>query len=518
MRVRASVSIRLAVAASAAMFVASGASPMAQSQAPQVSQPPATAPAPQTPAAKTDYPKLYLTAGRSTVLASDFDITRIAVTNPAVADATVVQPREVLIDGKGAGTISLILWGANNSRLQYDVVVQQPVSELQQNLQNLFPGEDIHVSSNDESTILSGQVSSTNVMLRAGELAKANSAKRQVVNMLQVPGGTESQQVLLQVRFAEVNRRALRELGVSFFTSGNGKWNTWGRLSTQQFTAPEFSNMQSTKTGDDVTSQSGQLSFSDFLNLFVLNAKYDVGALVRALETTGQFQSLAEPNLIAYNGQEASFLAGGEFPVPIVQSGTGSVSVQFKEFGIRLNFTPTIAGDVIRLKVAPEVSALDFANGVSLGGFRIPALTTRRAQTDVELRDGQSFAIAGLLDNVSQNDRSALPLLSKLPIIGPLFKSKAERQEQTELMVLITPRLVRPLDPDEVPPLPTRFKPMIKDDGKTNDKKPGGTGGNGGNGDKGSTVVDQLQGTGMTDAPAPAAAPAKVSKKQGGAR
>jgi pilus assembly protein CpaC len=440
------VSVRFAVAASAAICVVSGATPFAQTQRPpQVSQPPAqTAPAPpaQPQLPKADYPKVYLTAGRSTVLSSDFDITRIAVTNPAVADATVVQPREVLIDGKAAGTISLILWGGSN-RVQYDVVVQQPVSELQQNLQNLFPGEDIHVSSNDESTILSGNVSSTNVMLRAGELAKANSSKKQVVNMLQVPGGNESQQVLLQVRFAEVNRRALRELGVSFFTSGNGKWNTWGRVTTQQFTAPDFSGMQSTKTDGDVTSQSGQLTFSDFLNLFVLNAKYDVGALVRALETTGQFQSLAEPNLIAYNGQEASFLAGGEFPVPVVQSGTGSVSVQFKEFGIRLNFTPTIAGDVIRLKVAPEVSALDFANGVSLGGFRIPALTTRRAQTDVELRDGQSFAIAGLLDNISQNDRSAVPLLSKLPIIGPLFKSKAERQEQTELMVLITPRLVR---------------------------------------------------------------------------
>jgi pilus assembly protein CpaC len=516
------VSVRFAVAASAAICVVSGATPFAQTQRPpQVSQPPAqTAPAPpaQPQLPKADYPKVYLTAGRSTVLSSDFDITRIAVTNPAVADATVVQPREVLIDGKAAGTISLILWGGSN-RVQYDVVVQQPVSELQQNLQNLFPGEDIHVSSNDESTILSGNVSSTNVMLRAGELAKANSSKKQVVNMLQVPGGSESQQVLLQVRFAEVNRRALHELGVSFFTSGNGKWNTWGRVSTQQFTAPDFANLQSTKTGSDVTSQSGQLTFSDYLNLFVLNAKYDVGAVLRALEQTGQFQSLAEPNLIAYNGQEASFRAGGEFPVPVVQGNTGGVTVQFKEFGIRLTFTPTIAGDVIRLKVAPEVSALDFANGVSLGGFRIPALTTRRAQTDVELRDGQSFAIAGLLDNISQDDKSAIPLLSKLPIIGPLFKSKAERQEQTELMVLITPRLVRALDPDEVPPLPTRFKPFMKDD-KSNDKgkKPGG--GTGGNDDGASSVLNQLQGTGITDAPAPApvAAPAKDPKKPGGAR
>jgi pilus assembly protein CpaC len=251
------------------------------------------------------------------------------------------------------------------------------------------------------------------------------------------------------------------------------KQNWAARTTTQQFTAPGF---------DD---NAGGLTFGDFLNLFFFDRLHGYGALLRALESRGAFQSLAEPNLIAYNGQEASFLAGGEFPVPVVQGTSGAVSVTFKEFGIRLNFKPTIAGDAIRLKVRPEVSTLDFANGVSLGGFRIPALTTRRAETDVELRDGQSFAIAGLLDNLSQEDRSAIPILSKLPIIGPLFKSKAERAEQTELMVLITPRLVRALDPDEVPPLPTRFKPFLSSPGK------GGEGG------------DEFEGTGSVDAPEP---------------
>jgi pilus assembly protein CpaC len=178
---------------------------------------------------------------------------------------------------------------------------------------------------------------------------------------------------------------------------------------------------------------------------------------------------------MAYNGQEASFLAGGEFPVPVVQGATGSVTVVFKEFGIRLGFRPTIAGDVIRLHVKPEVSALDFNNGVSLGGFRIPALTTRKAETEVELRDGQSFAIAGLLSNISQEDSAAVPLLSSLPIIGNLFKSKANRAERTELMVLITPRLVRPLDPDEVPPLPTmprQFLPPEEPQGAPADGPP----------------------------------------------
>jgi pilus assembly protein CpaC len=488
-----SVGGKFAALACALMCAAAGAASHAQTPAaPQPVQPVQTVP--QTPAApaapaqapKSEYPKVALIAGQSTVLPTDFNITRIAITNPAVADATVVQPREILIDGKAPGTISLIVWGASD-RKQYDLVVEPPVTTLQQNLQALFPGEDIQVSSSDDSTILSGQVSSTNVMLRAGEIAAASATKRTVINLLQVPGGNESQQVLLQVRFAEVNRRVLQELGVSLFAA---RQRFLGRSTTQQFTAPDF---------DDGTS--GTLTFGDFLNLFFFDRKYGYGVLLRALQQRGAFQSLAEPNLIAYNGQEASFLAGGEFPVPVVQGATGTVTVQFKEFGIRLKFKPTIAGDAIRLKVAPEVSTLDFANGVSLGGFRIPALTTRRAETDVELRDGQSFAIAGLLDNVSQEDKAAIPILSKLPVIGPLFKSKADRAEQTELMVLITPRLVRPLDPDEVPPLPTKFKPFL-----------GGVG-------KDSTGKD-FEGTGPVDAPDPGKpeqlADKNVKKKSGG--
>jgi pilus assembly protein CpaC len=205
---------------------------------------------------------------------------------------------------------------------------------------------------------------------------------------------------------------------------------------------------------DTVTETGGKLNFSDFLNIFLFNTNWNVGTLIRALKQTGYFQSLAEPNLIAYNGKEASFLAGGEFPIPFV-TGLGQLSVQFKEFGVRLNFTPTIAGDLIRLKVRPEVSSLDFNNGVTVAGFRLPALQTRRAETEVELRDGQSFAVAGLMDNTAQTDRAAVPILSQLPIIGNMFKSKAERKERTELLVLITPRLVRALNPDEVPSLPT---------------------------------------------------------------
>jgi pilus assembly protein CpaC len=401
----------------------------------------------QQPAQAGGFDKINIIAGQSTVMMTDFDVTRIAVTNPLVADATVVQPREILIDGKAPGTISLIVWGSGR-RTQYELIIEPAVTSLQQKLRALFPGEDIQVGITDEAIVLSGRVSGNQVMLRAGEIAQASSSKLKVINMLQLPGGSDSQQVLLQVRFAEVNRRALQELGVSFFTGLSGFKDYMARGTTQQFAAPDFDNEDG-------------LVFSDFLNLFVFNTKENVGAVIKALQAKGFLQSLAEPNLIAYNGQEASFLAGGEFPVPIVSGITNTVSILFKEFGIKLTFRPTVAGDTIRLKVRPEVSSLDFANGITLEGFRIPALITRRAETDVELRDGQSFAIAGLLNNLSQDDSAAIPILSSLPIIGNLFKSRAERAERTELMVLITPRLVRPLNPDEVPPLPTQLNKFL---------------------------------------------------------
>jgi pilus assembly protein CpaC len=424
--------------------------------------------------------RVGLTAGRSTVLTVDFDITRIALTNPAVADATVVEPREILIDGKAPGTVTMILWGADR-RVQYDVVVDPPVSAIQQQLRNLFPGEDINVTVQDEATTLSGRVSSTAVMLKAAEIAQITSSKTKVINLLQVPGGGQSDQVLLQVRFAEVNRQALTDAGISLFT-GPGGYKDWVARVTPNSAAPTFT-----------TIPGGDVVLGDLLNIFAFNTKYNIGALIRALQSKGLLQSLAEPNLIAYNGQEASFLAGGEVPIPIVTGGTlAAVSVQYKEFGVRLNFRPTIAGDVIRLKVRPEVSSLDFANGVTLAGFRIPALITRRAETEIELRDGQSFAIAGLMNNIAQDARNQIPGLGSLPIIGLLFKNMSTRKERTELMVLVTPHLVRPLDPDEVPSLPTDPRLFLR---------PGGNG-----------VGDALQGGGGTmDGPPTPAAPRKGS-------
>ena len=405
--------------------------------------------------------QIALPVGLSTVLNTDFDVTRIAVTNPNVADATVVQPREVLIDGKAPGRISLILWG-NNTRLHYEIDVAPPTTSLQQQFEALFPGEDIRVTATDEAIFLSGKVNTTDVMSRAVNIAQAASPKSRLVNLLQLPQGAGSDQVMLEVRFAEVNRRAITELGTSFFTGPNGIGGNWvGRTTTGQFAAPAFTDRIGPPPPSDPTDE-GKFAFSDFLNIFLFNTQNNLGALIRALKSTGGFQSLAEPNLVAYNGQEASFLAGGEIPIPVAQGLTGAVSVTYKEFGVRLTFTPQITGDVIRLRVRPEVSALDFANGITLEGFRIPALSTRRAETQVELRDGQSFAIAGLLSNISQQDHMKLPGLGDLPVIGALFRSKAERAERTELMVLVTPRLIRPLSPSgirEVTPRSDKFLP-----------------------------------------------------------
>lgn len=448
------------------LALAAGASGFAQ--APQARQP-----------NQPEERRVYVTTGRSTVITTPFDVTRLAITNPEIADGVVVRPREVLVDGKAPGTISLIVWGGDE-RLQYDIVVEQPISSLEQQFQQLFPGEEITVTNNADALVLSGRVSSTQVMLRVAEVAQAAMPKGNIINMLQVPGGSDAQQVMLQVRVAEVNRRAILELGSSFFTGATGVGDWIGRGTTQQFGSVEFRELARTETVDgngDRTSLAleGEMEFSDFLNLFLFNTDWNVGTLIRALRQTGSFQSLAEPNLIAYNGKEASFLAGGEFPVPMVNA-LGQVSIQFKEFGVRLNFTPTIAGDLIRLHVRPEVSALDFNNGITLSGFRIPALSTRRAETEVELRDGQSFAIAGLLDNIAQTDRAAIPILSQIPIIGNLFKSKAQRQERTELLVLITPRLVRPLNPDEVPALPQLPEPFLQPEDNIGEHLEGGGG------------------------------------------
>ena len=403
--------------------------------------PPAPAPAPA---------PVELMVGQSTVLDVGVPIARVSLTSPDVADALVTSSKQLLLNGKTPGAISMFVWDRAGVLRRYDVVVQRDLSRLTEQIGSLFPGESITAHSTGRNVVLSGRVSSKDVIDRAVNVAAGFTEKKEdVVTLLQVAAAPPTDQVLLRVRFAEVSRSALTEVGGSLFTSATGIHNTIGRATTQQFAAPGFSNLEWSKNssdfGSDVTSASGSLSFSDFLNLFVLSEKYDLGLLVRALQSRGLFQSLAEPNLVAQSGKEASFLAGGEFPIPVAQ-GSGAnigVSVIFKEFGVRLSFTPTIIGDRVQLKVRPEVSTLDFANAVQLGGFRIPALTTRRTETEIELRDGQTFAIAGLLNNSMTSTLQKIPGIGDIPILGLLFRSKAAQKNRTELVVMITPEILR---------------------------------------------------------------------------
>jgi pilus assembly protein CpaC len=405
--------------------------------------------------------------GQSTVLDVGSPIQRVSLTSPDVADALVTSQKQLLVNGKTPGAISMYVWDRQGALRRYDLIVQRDISRLSDQLATLFPGESITAHSSGKNIVLSGQATSKEAVDRIVNVAAGFTDKREeVVSLLQL-APVPTDQVLLHVRFAEVSRSALTEVGASLFTSATGIHNTIGRVTTQQFPANGYDAMQWTKNsgdfGADVTSASGKLTFSDFLNLFVLSEKYDLGILIRALQSRGLFQSLAEPNLVAESGKEASFLAGGEFPIPIAQ-GSGAnigVSVMFKEYGVRLGFTPVINGDRIHLKVRPEVSTLDFANAVQLAGFRIPALTSRKTETEIELRDRQTFAIAGLLNNNMTSTMQKIPGIGDIPVLGLLFRSKAAQKNRTELVVMITPEILRAGSTGVTGTLPRQEEPYL---------------------------------------------------------
>jgi len=358
----------------------------------------------------------------------------VSLTSADIADAVVTSSSQLLVNGKTPGTISMYVWERTGGLRRYEVEVQRDLAVLNDQIKRLFPGESIEAQSSGKGIVLSGLVNSKETFDKAAIVAGGFVDKADaIVNMLRIQESTASNQVLLKVRFAEVTRSAVTDLGVTLFTGANGYKDVLARTTTTT-PAPVFDN-----------SNPGQpkLVFSDFLNLFFFDTKHQLGAAIQALQTKGQFQMLAEPNVVAESGKEASFLAGGEFPVPVAQ-GSGAnlaISVSYKEFGVRLNFTPVIHSDRVHLKVRPEVSTLDFANGVLLNGFRIPALSTRRTETEVDLMDGQTFAIAGLINNSMNSTLQKIPGIGDIPILGLLFKSKAANKDQTELVVMITPQL-----------------------------------------------------------------------------
>jgi pilus assembly protein CpaC len=406
---------------------------------------------------------LTLMAGRGELLEFSSAVQRVAIAEPKIADAVVVSPREVMVNAKSAGHTTLVVWEGDAAPVRYDIRVVSDTTEidtLRRELREALPGASVSVTGNEETLVLTGTAKDAEQSKKAAALASTRS--RKVVNLLQTPPLPDPRQVLLQVKFATVDRLALTELGFNYF-SRNDK--TLGGLSTQQFQQPRFSQLQfENQRFSDTT-----VSIADFLNLFIFRPDLNIGATIRALQARNLLQILAEPNLITVEGKQASFLAGGQFPFPtITTTPTGGstapvITVQFKPFGVQLNFTPTVTeSGAIRLQVKPEVSSLDFANAVTLQGFLIPAISTRSAETEVVLKDGESFAIAGLIDNRVQQVLNKLPGLGDVPIIGRLFRSRSTRKTANELLVVITPRFVRPLSPEEqikLPEMPELFLP-----------------------------------------------------------
>ena len=399
---------------------------------------------------------LRVMVGKSLLINSTERLSRISVTDPNIATATVMTPTQILVNGRSPGEISLIIWDELDRSRSFDLRVDVDVSTCAEEERRVFPDEQISVTPSRSAIVLSGHVSNEEVYKRAGELASAYSPK--VVNVLTF-GPVGAQEVLLQVKFAEVDRSVLTQLGVNFISTGAA--NTIGTITTGQYGG--FGTQTITPPSAGTPSGTTSTTVSNLLNLFVFRPDINLGAVVEALETKNLLQILAEPNLIAVNGKEASFLAGGQFPFPIVQPGQGftAVTISFKEFGVRLQFTPIItpAGN-IHLKVAPEVSTLDFANALTISGFTVPALSTRKAETEFELQDGQSFVIAGLLDNRVTDVYNKIPGLGDIPVLGVFFRSKSVQKSNSELMVLCT---VHRISPSTVPaPGPKDPQPFLE--------------------------------------------------------
>src|SRR6202049_1628679 len=373
---------------------------------------------------------------------------RISITDPNVAYATVITPTQILVHGRAPGEVSLLIWDELERSRSFDLRVDVDISACAEEERRVFPDEQITVTPSRSAVVLSGHVSTEDVSKRAAELAGAYS--KNVVNVLTF-GPVGAQEVLLQVKFAEVERSAFTALGANFISTGVA--NTIGTATTGQFGG--FGTQQISQAATTET-------INNVLNLFLFRPDIHFGAVIEALQTKNLLQIMAEPNLIAVNGKEASFLAGGPFPFPIVQPGAGftAVTISFKEFGVKLQFTPIIMPNGnIHLKVAPEVSTLDFSNALTISGFTVPALSTRKAETEFELQDGQSFVIAGLMDNRVTDIYNKIPGLGDIPILGNFFRSKSLQKNNSELMVLCTVRRISPSG--QAPTPPTNPQPFL---------------------------------------------------------
>jgi pilus assembly protein CpaC len=404
--------------------------------------------------------KLTVTVGKSLIIDSPLKIQRISVANGDLVEVVAVNPKEVLLNGKGPGETSLIVWQQDGNRLVYDLTVRMSPLKLEavrEQIAREYPDYDINVTFDNDTAFVRGAVKD---VITAERVVAIVATLGKTVNLLRVEVPPVETQILLKVRFASVDRSVSSNLGVDLASTALNQ-NT--SITTGQF--PGLA-----------VDQTGTFSLSSALNIFLFRRDLNLGAAIQALESKGLLETLAEPNVLAINGKPASFVSGGEFPYPMVQGGTsvGAVTISFREYGIRLNFLPVITPrGTIRLRVAPEVSGLDYAHALTFEGYTIPALTTRKVQTEVELESGQSFVIAGLLDKEMTETLNKIPGLANIPLLGKLFQSRSRSKDNTELLVIVTPEVVRPIPVGQPVPALNYPQPFIKANSPVPMQQPG---------------------------------------------
>lgn len=394
-------------------------------------------------AAESGLIRLDVTIGKSQVLNLQEPFTRVSVTNPAIADVFVVTPNQILVNGKSVGVTSLVVFYPTKT-VFFDLLVQTDLGLLRERLKQVAPRDDIRIHAAQDAIILDGTVSSDRTIAGAVEVAQVFAPKGKVVSLLSLTDA-KPQQVLLQVHVAEIARSALKELGFNFRALGSTFMgaafpgstfiSTLGSLGP--VTQPGFSGViAGSQSGPDFPFNGG--------NLFLSSGQRDYAAVVHALAERDALRTLAKPNLLTQSGKEAKFLSGGEFPFPVAQT-NNTITIEFKEFGVGLLFTPLVVdGETINLKVRPEVSSLDFSQGLQAAGISIPVIRKNVVATNISLKDGESFAIAGLINNEVRQTVQKIPLLGDIPILGMLFRSTRFRNNETELLFLVTVKIVKP--------------------------------------------------------------------------
>ena len=456
---RAALAVRLAAPVPA---------PVAQAVVPA---PQTATPLPQPPQANQEQESgapqtLHLLVGRSLVITSPNRIKRVSLADPAIAEAVEVSPTQLIINGKAPGGVSLILWDESGQSQSFEVLVDIDVLGLTQKIHEVFPAEPVKVETSKDVVMLSGRISSAEVADKILEVVKNSTPK--VTSLMEIPPAAVAE-ISLQVRFAEVNRQAVQQLGVNILRNFGS--NMPMSVGTGQFSPVQLGTTQSVTSSNNTstTNTSGNdFLISELLNVAIFRPDINLEVFIKALQEKNVLEILAEPNLLTESGKQASFLAGGQFPYPVVQgsggsSGFNSVTIQFKEYGIRLSFTPTMMpGGLIHLKVEPEVSSLDYTNAVTLQGFVLPGVATNRVDSEMNLKDGQSFVIAGLLDNRVTKQFQKIPGIGDIPILGKLFQSRSLNKTDNELLVLVTPHIVQPLAPNDVPTGPVFPLPFME--------------------------------------------------------